>query len=237
MTTPASAGKTVEIKVFCSNSSRAVMQELVPQFERETGYKVSSSFDPAKIILERIDGGETADVAILSAPAIDALTKNGKIAPGSRVQLARCRIGLAVRAGAPRPDISSVEAFKQALLNAKSIAHTTSGISGMHFSGLIERLGIGAEIRAKARKQPGGLVGELAARGDAELAVQQIPELKAVPGVDVVGALPEELQVVTLVTAGIFVDSRQPDAARALVEFLSTPVAARVFNAKGLETG
>lgn len=226
-----------ELKVLCSNSSRAVMDELVPQFERETGHKVSIAYDPAKIMLERIRGGETADVAILSAPAIDELTKQGKIAAGSAVRLARCRIGLAVRAGAPKPDISSVDAFKQTLLNARSIAHTSSGVSGMHFSGLIERLGIGPEVRTKAKKQPGGLVAELVANGDAQLAVQQIPELMAVRGVDIVGPLPQELQVVTVVTSGIFTGSRHPDTAQAFLQFLSTPAALQVFNAKGLETG
>jgi molybdate transport system substrate-binding protein len=235
MTNQRTVANAAEIKVLCSNSTHAVMDELVPEFERASGHKVSISYDPAKIMLQRIQRGETADLAILGAPAIDDLTKQGKIAAGSRRDLARCGIGVAVRAGAPKPDIGSVEAFKRALLNAKSVAHTESGVSGMHFAGLIERLGIAEQVKAKARTQPGGLVGELVASGEAEIAVQQIPELMAVPGIEVVGPLPRELQKITLVSAGIFAASRDPEAAQALIEFLSTPAAARVYKAKGLE--
>ena len=235
MTNQRTGAKAAEIKVLCSNSTHAVMDELVPEFERASGHKVAVSYDPAKIMLQRIQRGETADLAILGAPAIDDLTKQGKIAAGSRRDLARCGIGVAVLAGAPKPDIGSVEAFKRALLNAKSVAHTESGVSGMHFAGLIERLGIAEQMKARARMQPGGLVGELVARGEAEIAVQQIPELMAVPGIEVVGPLPRELQKITLVAAGIFAASRHPEAAQALLEFLSTPAAARVYKAKGLE--
>ncbi|OGA41368.1 MAG: hypothetical protein A3G24_06380 [Betaproteobacteria bacterium RIFCSPLOWO2_12_FULL_62_13] len=235
MTTQETSAKAAELKVFCSNSVRAVMDELVPQFERASGHKVAVSYDPAKIMLERIMGGESADLVILSAPAIDELTKQGKIVAGSRRELARCGVGIAVRAGAPKPDIGSVEALKRALLNARSIAHTSSGASGIHFAGLIERLGIAEQVRPKAVKRPGGLVGELVVSGEAEIAVQQIPELMAVPGTELVGPLPQELQVITTATASVFTDASQPQAAQALLEFLSTPAAARVFKAKGLE--
>lgn len=235
MTTQGTDAHTAEIRVLCSNSSHAVMDELVPGFERASGHTVSVSYDPAKIMLQRIGRGETADLAILGASAIDELTKQGKITAGSRRDLARCGIGIAVRAGAPKPDIGSVEAFKRALLSAKSVAHTESGASGMHFAGLIERLGIAEQIKARARTQPGGLVGELVASGEAEIAVQQIPELMAVPGIDLVGPLPRELQKITLVSAGIFAASRHPQAARALLEFLSTPAAACAYKAKGFQ--
>lgn len=235
MTNQRTGANAAQIKVLCSNSSHAVMDELVPEFERASGHKVSISYDPAKMMLSRIEGGETADLAILGAPAIDELMKQGKIAARGRRDLARCGIGIAVRAGAPKPDIGSVEAFKRALLNAKSVAHTESGVSGMHFAGLIERLGIAEQVKAKARTQPGGLVGELVANGEAEIAVQQIPELMAVPGIELVGPLPQELQKITLVSAGMFAASRHPDAAQAMLEFLSTPAAARVYKAKGLE--
>ena len=225
------------IKVLCSNSLHAVMEELVPAFERASGHKVSISYDTAILTLSRIKSGEIADLVILNAPAIDELTKQGRIAPGSRCTLARCGVGIAVRAGAPKPDISSVEAFKRALLDAKSIAHTEAGASGIHFAGVIERLGIAAQVKAKARTRPGGLIGELVAKGEAELAVQQIPELMAVAGIDLVGPLPPELQLTTTVTAAVFADARQPDAAQALLAFLSTPAAARVFKAHGLEPG
>jgi len=230
---PGAAG----IKVLCSNSSHAVMEELLPAFERASGHKVSISYDTAILTLSRIKGGETADLVILNAPAIDELTKQGRIAAGSRRTLARCGVGIAVRAGAPKPEISSVEAFKRALLDAKSIAHTEAGASGIHFLGLIERLGIAAQVKAKARTRPGGLIGKLVASGEAELAVQQIPELMAVAGIDLVGPLPHELQVISTITAAVFEDARQPDAAQALLEFLATPAAALVFKAHGLEPG
>lgn len=225
------------IKVLCSNSSHAVMEELLPAFERASGHQVSINYDTAILTLSRIKSGETADLVILNAPAIDELTKQGRIAAGSRHTLARCGVGIAVRAGAPKPDISSVEAFRRALLDAKSIAHTEAGASGIHFLGLIERLGIAAQVKAKARTRPGGLIGKLVASGEAELAVQQIPELMAVAGIDLVGPLPHELQIISTITAAVFEDARQPDAAQALLEFLTTPSAARVFKANGLDPG
>jgi molybdate transport system substrate-binding protein len=226
---------TSDVTVFTSNSMRAVMSELVPQFERASGRKVALSYDPALVMLRRITSGETADLAILGASVMDELTKQGKFASGSRRVLARSRVGVAVRAGAPRPDIGSVEAFTRTLLSAKSIAHTLEGASGIHFASLIERLGIASEVKAKAVTRAGGLIGELVARGEAELAVQQVSELMAVPGIELVGPLPQELQSITVVSAGVFVASRQPDAAQALLDFLSTPAAARVIRAAGLE--
>lgn len=229
--------QATSIKVLCSNSSHAVMDELLPAFERASGHEVSIGYDTAVLTLNRIKGGETADAVILNAQAIDELTKQGKIAAGSRRTLARCGVGIAVRAGAPRPDIGSVAAFKRALLDAKSIAHTEAGASGIYFAGLIERLGIADQVKAKARTRPGGLIGTLVASGEAELAVQQIPELMAVPGIDVVGPLPSELQIISTITAAVFSNAGQPDAAQALIAFLATPAAARVFKTHGLEPG
>ena len=223
------------IKVLASNSIRAVMGELVPQFERASSGKVSLSYDPAKVMLARIEKGETADLVITGSRAIDELVKQGKILAGSRRVLARCRVGVAVLAGAPKPDIGSVEALKRALLAAGSIAYTQEGASGMHFSGVIERLGIAEEVRAKAVRQPGGLIGELVAAGKAEVAIQQIPELLAVPGIELVGPLPAEIQLVTVSSAGVFADAGDAEAANSFIRFLLTPAAARVMKAKGLE--
>jgi molybdate transport system substrate-binding protein len=161
-----------KLKVFASNSIRAVMAELVPQFERASGLSVALSYDPAKIVLARIAKGETADLIITGSGAIDALVNQGKVQAASRRTLARCRVGVAVRAGKPRPDIGTVEALKRALMAAKSVAYTQEGASGMHFSGVIERLGIADAVRAKAVRQPGGLIGELVAAGKAEIAIQ-----------------------------------------------------------------
>jgi len=224
-----------KLRVFASNSIRTAMAELVPQFERASRNRVAVSYDPAKILLERIGKGETADLVITGSGAIDALVKQGKILAGSRRVLARCRVGVAVLAGAPKPDIGSVEALKRTLLRAASVAYTQEGASGMHFAGVIERLGIANEVKAKAVRQPGGLVGELVAAGKAEIAIQQIPELLAVPGIELVGPLPAEIQLVTVTAAGVFSGAKQAAAARSLIEFLAAPAAARVIQAKGLE--
>jgi len=214
---------------------RGVLDELLPQFQRATGHKVDVSYDPAKIMMERIARGEAADLVMLGGSAIADLEKAGKIAAGSKRTIASCGIGIAVKAGAPKPDIGTVDSFKRALLAAKAIAYTQQGASGIYFSELIERLGIGEQIRANAARQPGGLVGEIVVAGKADLAVQQIPELLAVKGVDFVGPLPKELQKTTVSSAAIFTDSKAPNKARALLDFLKTPEAARVMRAKGHE--
>jgi molybdate transport system substrate-binding protein len=144
-------------------------------------------------------------------------------------------VGLGVRKGAPRPRIDSVETFKQALLAAASIAHTTEGASGMYFTGLIDKLGIGQAVRAKAVTQPGGLTGELVIAGKAELAVQQVPELLAVPGIELVGPFPDEIQKIGVTAAGIFVDAAAPGVVSALIEFLTTPASAEVFRSAGFD--
>lgn len=223
------------LKVLTSNSQRGVLAALAPELERTSGLKLSISYDPAKVMLRRIAAGESADVAILGQAAIDALAEQGKIDGESRRTLARCGVGLAVRAGAPKPDIGSVEALKRALLDAKSIIYTSEGASGMHFSGVIERLGIAPEIKAKAHRQTGGLVAERVASGEVELGVQQIPELLAVRGVELVGPLPQQMQSISIITAGIFKASKHREAAQALLDFLATPAAMRVFRTQGIE--
>jgi molybdate transport system substrate-binding protein len=235
MTVKKNGAGGVEVKLFSSGSTAGALRELIPQFERATGHRVTISNEPGKIMLERIKRGDTGDLLLTGSAVIDELTQQGHIVAGSKRELARCGAGVAVRAGVPKPDISSVEAFKHALLDAKSIAHTTSGASGMHLLRVVERLGIAQQVKAKARTQPGGLVGEILARGEAELAVQQIPELLAVPGLDFVGPLPPELQITSVVSTAIFSRAAQPEAARALLQFLATPAAARVLKASGLD--
>jgi molybdate transport system substrate-binding protein len=226
-----------EVELLSSTGMRSVLLELIPQFERASGHKVAASFDTANLLAARIKAGERADLAILTRPAIDELAKLGKLDPASRADLARSGMGVSVRAGAPKPDIGSVEAFKRALLDAKSITYTATGASGIYFAGLIERLGIAGPVKAKAKTPAGGAVGELVARGEAELAVQQIPELMAVAGTTFVGPLPPEIQSFTVFTAGVFSEARHAAAARVLVEFLSTPAAARAMQKKGMEPG
>jgi molybdate transport system substrate-binding protein len=223
------------MKVMCSNSMRAVMDRLIPEFERTSGSKVEITYDPAKRMMSRIRAGEAADVVIIGSGAIDELAQEGLIVADTRVVLARSSIGMAVAAGAMKPDIGSVEAFKAALLKARSIAYTIEGASGMHFAELIEKMGIAEAVKAKARRQPGGLVGELVARGEAEAAIQQISELMAVPGIQLVGPIPRELQKITVVSGGVFRNTRLSDAARALLAFLSSRPARAVIQEKGLE--
>ena len=223
------------IKLFVSNSMRGAMDELLPRFEREKGHQVEVSYDPAKLMMERIRRGEAADVVILGGSAVEDLEKESKVARASRRLIARCGVGVAVRAGARKPAIGSVDDFKRALLAARSIAWTQEGASGMYFSKLIERLGIAADIQKKAVRRPGGLIAELVAGGEAELAIQQIPELMAVPGVEVVGPLPPDIQQVTVSSGGIFAASKQPQAAEDLLRFLKAPGPAAVLKARGLE--
>lgn len=222
------------IQLFVSNSLRGVLGELIPQFERSSGHSVAISYDPAKVMMERIARGETADLVILGGSAIADLVSQGKVEARSQRTIASCGVGVAVLAGARKPDIGSPDTFRDALLAARSIAWTQEGASGIYFSKLIERLGIAEAVKAKAVRSPGGLIGELVAARKADLAVQQIPELMAVPGIELVGPLPEAIQMTTVSAAGIFAGAREPAAARALLDFLTAPAAARVFEAKGL---
>lgn len=223
------------IKVFTSNGQRGVMAELAPRFERATGHRIEASYDPGQIMMRRIATGETADVVILGGSALDDLAKQGKLVADTRRALSSCGIGLAVAAHVPKPDISTVDAFKRAILAAKSVAYTIEGASGIHFSGLIEKLGIAREVKAKEVRQPGGLVGELIAAGKAELAIQQIPELMAVAGIVYVGPLPADLQKTTSTSGAVFGASPNQQAARALLDFLSAPESKLVVRKMGHE--
>ena len=223
------------LKLFTSNGQRSVMAELLPRFEKATGHRVEASYEPGQIMMRRIATGETADVILLGGSALDELAKQGKIMPESKRAFSRCGIGVAVSAGLQQPDISTVEAFTQAILAAPAVAYTLEGASGIHFSGLIEQLGIAGEVKAKELRQPGGLVGELIAGSTRGLAIQQIPELLAVPGISYVGPLPAQLQKVTDTSAAIFASSAHPEAARALLDFLCTPEAKAVVKKMGHE--
>jgi molybdate transport system substrate-binding protein len=223
------------IKLFVSNSMRGVMNEILPQFERATGNKVEVSYDPAKLMMERIQRGEPADLAIMGGSGLEDLEKSGKIAAGSRRLVSSCGVGVAVKAGAPKPDIGTVDTFKRALLAAKSVAYTEHGASGIYFSKLIEKLGIADAIKAKAARQPGGLVAEIVVAGKADLAVQQIPELLVVNGVDLVGPLPKDVQQTTVSSGGVFANSKVQNEARAFLDFLVRPESKQVMKAKGHE--
>jgi molybdate transport system substrate-binding protein len=224
-----------EIRVLSSNGVHSVMVDMVPAFERATGHKISIDYNTANQIVDRIKRGESADLVIVTRPIADGLLKEGKIVGGTDKILGRSGVGVAIRAGLPKPDISTPDALKRALLEAKSITFTKTGGSGIHFMKVAERLGIADQINAKAKVPEGGAVGPLVARGEAEMAVQQIPELMAVKEIQYVGPLPKEFQIATVFTTGVMTGARQAEAAKALVDFLTTPVAVAAFKAKGLE--
>ena len=224
-----------KIVILTSNSSRTVLDALAPRCIDATTHGYEARFDSAKTMLARIKDGETGDIVILDARYIDELAALGSLHPASRSAFALSRVGVAVRKGSPHPDISSVEAFKHAMLNARSIAHTVHGASGMYVPVLFDRLGITEQVKPKIVTRPGGYIATVVAAGEAELAVQQIVELRAVPGVDVVGPLPDALQKVFRTDAAILCAAQQPAAAEKCLRFLSSPQAAPVFTQVGLE--
>ena len=225
--------QTAAIRILCTLGLRGVMTEIAPMLASR-GIDVDASYGATNMLLGRMAEGESADVAILVDAAIDALTRRGTITAGSRRDLARSGVGVAVAVGAARPDIGTVEAFRRAMLAARSIGYSKSGASGLHFAELIVRLGIAAEVTRKAKVQD-GVVGELAANGEVEIAVQQISELKLVDGIDIVGSLPDELQKLTVFSAGVFAASTQPARAASLIAALGRPDVTAVMRHKGLE--
>ena len=228
-----------EIKVASPGTFKQVLTALGPQFEKETGNKLVATFQTVGQHLAAIrSGGEDFDVAILTPDAIDALAKEGKIVPGSRTDLARVGVGVVVRAGAPLPDISTVEAFKRALLAAKSVAYIdpkAGGSSGIYVARLLARLGIADEVNAKAILVQGGAVADHIADGEAEIGIHQISEILPVAGVTLVGPLPAEIQNFTVYAAGIGAAAKNGAAARALVNFLSGPHAVPIIKSSGME--
>lgn len=221
------------MKVLSSLAIKAAYLELAPQFEKARGTKVETEWVGMVDIRKRMHAGEAADLVIGSAALIDELIHAGKLRAGSRVDLVKSGVGMAVKKGARRPDISSVEAFTRSLLAAKSIVYS-SGPSGVYLAGLFERLGIAAELKSRMQQMPpGALVGELAARGEKEVAFQQIPELRQVEGLDIVGPLPPEIQAVTVFAGGIPATSKEPETAQALLAFLSAPSSAAAVRKHG----
>lgn len=221
------AASAQQIKVMTSGGFTAAYQQLVPKFEKKTHYKVVTAYGPSmggepNSIPSRLDRGEPVDVVILARPGLDDLVKKGKVIPTSCVDLVRSETAMAVRAGAPKPDISTLDAFKKALLDAKSIAYSDSA-SGIYLSTeLFQKMGIADQVLPKSKRTT-GQVGLAVARGDAEIGFQQISELLPVKGIDIVGPLPPGAQRVILFSAGISVDSHNPDAARTLIDFFSLP--------------
>jgi molybdate transport system substrate-binding protein len=224
-----------EIKVLATQAVEGAYRELVPLFEKASGHKVVTTFTGTLDAQKRIAAGEVYDLIIMAGAAIDDLIKAGKVAPGSRVDLATSGVGVAVRAGAPKPDIHSTEALTKALLAAKSIGYS-SGPSGVYLTGLFRRLGISDQLAAKLKQTPTGVfVGSIIASGEVEIGFQQVSELAHYPGIDYVGPLPADIQNVTVFSSGMHRQAVAVDAAKAWISFLTSPAAAAVFSSKSME--
>lgn len=236
----ATAAQAAEIRVMISGGLTAAYRELVPQFERATGHKVLTAFGPSMgttvdAIPVRLARGEQADALIMVGTALGDQIKQGRVVGESRVDLVRSPIGMVVRQGAPVPDISTVEAFKRTLLKAASIAYSDSA-SGVYVgTEMFTRLGIAAEVKGKSRMIPATPVAEIVARGEAEIGFQQVSELLPVAGATFVGPIPEEVQKITIFSAGVTTSSKAPEAAKALIAFLASAEAAPVLKRTGLD--
>jgi molybdate transport system substrate-binding protein len=224
-----------EIKVASTQATEEAYKELVAQFEKVSGHKVTTYFSGTLNVQKRLADGEPYDLIIMAGPAIDDQIKLGKAVAGSRVDFAQSGTGLAVKKGAAKPDISSVDAFKKTLLATKSIGYST-GPSGVYMLSVFEKMGIAEQVKGKLKQTPSGVfVGTLIATGETEIGFQQISELVHFDGIDYVGPLPGDLQRMTMFSTGIHAGAKQADAARALVKFIIAPAAAAVIKKHGLE--
>jgi len=231
---PMTAPLAAEIKVMASVAIKDAYLELQPGFEKASGNKVVTDWVPTVEMMKRLKEGEKVDLVLMSSTNIDELTKLGRLTAGTKVDVVRSGIGVAVRKGAPHPDISSGEKLKATLLAAKSIAYST-GPSGVYLVGLFEKMGIADAIKAKTTQITGVPVGELVARGDAEIGFQQVPEILPVKGIDYLGPLPADVQSVTTFSTAIHTDAKAGEAAAAWVKYLTAPAATEVIRKHGLE--
>jgi molybdate transport system substrate-binding protein len=238
MISPVTSASAAEIRVLTAGAMKEVVLQLVAPFEKETGHKVTVANDTAGGLQRKIEGGQAFDLAVITPGVIDDLIGKGKIASGSRVDLAQVGVGVAVREGAPKPDISTVDALKKTLVAARAVAYidpASGGSSGIYFSGMLDRLGIAADVKPKAKLKAGGYVAELVANGEADIAVHQISEILPVKGVVLVGPLPAEVQRMTVYALGLAPAPQDAAATAALAKHLASPAAAAVLASKGME--
>jgi molybdate transport system substrate-binding protein len=224
-----------EITVLSGNGARVAVAELARQFEKATGHTVTIRFEVNPQVQRRIESGEACDVAILNPPVLDALITQGKVAAGTRVVLGRSGIGVGIKEGAPLPDISTVAAFTRTLLNANAVAYPGEGASGKYFVTVVDRLGLTAQMKSKMRPMPAEYNVEIVAEGGADLVVVVASRISGVPGVRLVGRIPQELQTWIGFTGGVCSAAAQPEAARALLRFFTAPAAAPVLEAAGIQ--
>ena len=231
------AAGAAEIKVLSTQATEEAYKELMPQFEKASGHKVTTVFTGTLDALKRLSNGETYDLLIMARQQIDELSQSGKVVAGSRTDIAKSGVGAGVGKGKPKPDISTVDALKKTLLAAKSIGYST-GPSGIYVVSMFQKMGIGDEIKSKLKQTPTGVfVGSIIASGEAEIGFQQVSELSFFPGIDYVGPIPAEVQLITVFSAGIPAGSKEVDAAKALVSFVTAPAAATIFKKHALDPG
>jgi molybdate transport system substrate-binding protein len=227
--------QAAELKVLSGNGARAAVRELCSGYERANGHKVAVHFEVNAALERKIEAGESFDVAVLNPRPLDALIRQGKIVASSRAVIGRIGLGVAVRAGAPRPDLSTVAAFKSALLGAQAVAYPGEGASGIYFARLVERLGIGEQMKLKMRPMAAEDTVEVVARGEADMVVVVASRIVGVPGVELVGFIPAEVQTNIGFVAGVGSASGQPEIAQALVRYLTAPAAEPVLRKAGIE--
>jgi molybdate transport system substrate-binding protein len=235
-----SSADAAEIDAMITTAMNAAIEELAPPFERASGHALRVIYGPSGGLARRLNGGEPADLIVVESKVLDDLIKQGKVALG-RTDVARTGIGIAVRKGAPKPDVSSSDALRQTLLAAKSVAHASpagGSITAAHIQGVFQRLGIAVQVTPKVKLAaggPNGRVSVLVSSGEAEIGLQQVSELMSNPEVEVVGMLPAELQLTTIYSAGVTASAREAEAAKALIKVLTAPAAAPIYKAKGLD--
>jgi len=227
--------QAAEVKAFVTGAARAAYETITQQFERDTGHKLVTHFDLPPALVRKIDAGEPYDVIILSYD-VEALIRQDKVVADSRTVFGRVGVGVAVRQGSPKPDFSTVEAFKRSLLDAKTIATSGEGSSGRYVASLIERLGIAEQVKPKIRSGASGASAQMLSRGEVDFVVSGLPPLIGTPGIEWLGYLPEEINSWLVFSGGIGVNAKESEAGRALLKFLATPAALAVFKANGLES-
>jgi molybdate transport system substrate-binding protein len=236
---PIGAAQAAEIDAMITTAMKAAIEELSPPFERASGHTLRVVYGPSGGLARRFNGGEPADLIVVDSKVLDELIKQGKVAPG-RTDVARTGIGIAVRKGAPKPDVSSADALRRALLAAKSIAHTApagGGVTAAHIMGVFEKLGIAAEVTPKVKLAaggPNGRVSVLVSSGEAEIGLQLVSELMSNPQVEVIGMLPPELQLIAIISAGITTTTKQAEPTKAFIRHLTEPAAMMIYQTKGL---
>jgi len=231
------SGHAADIKILGTRSATTILEKVGPEFERQTGHKLHVSSDIAINHVRRVMAGEPFDLLVASPAQIDELINKGRIVAATRTNLVRSGIGVQVKAGAPKPDIGTMEAFKQALLRAKSVGYLKEGQSGVYLHRLFERIGIAEALAPKAVRPDTDTVSELVAKGEIELGLIVITQILTTPGVELVGPIPQEIQSYITFVAGIGSNAAAPDAARALLEFLKSPAVLPVITAQGMEPG